>query len=74
MLDGGIDIVVTSPTGHTDLDPLEFEDHVQRWLEALARTGNTAEEPLLAALREHVLPVIVDGTVRAAGPRARIAP
>lgn len=142
MLDGGIDIVVTSPTGHTDLvvevklakqldaataqvgeymrrigaavglvvgqdrlrilretyrgqpsirvvgefplelarglhpsdDPLEFEEDVQRWLEALARTGNTAEEPLLAALREHVLPVIADGTVRAAGPRARIAP
>jgi hypothetical protein len=59
---------------HTSDDPLEFEDHVQRWLEALARTSDAAEEPLLAALREHVLPVIADGTVRAAGPRARIAP
>ena len=58
----------------TSEDPSEFEDHVQHWLETLARTGTAAEEPLLAALREHVLPVILDGTVRAAGPRVRVAP
>jgi hypothetical protein len=141
VLDRGIDIVVTSPTGHTDLvvevkqverlehaatqvrdymrrvgaavglvvgaerililretyrgepsiqvvgdfpldlahglkvssDPLEFEERVQRWLEMLARTGDQASEPLLSSLHEHVLPVLADGTVSAAGPRIRIA-
>jgi len=53
-------------------DPLEFEERVQDWLEALLQTGDRADEPLLAALREHVLPVIAEGTVRAAGPRLRV--
>jgi hypothetical protein len=54
--------------------PIEFEEHVQRWLEAVARMEeDVADEPLLSALREHVLPVIADGTVSAAGPRARVA-
>ena len=53
-------------------DPLEFEERVQDWLEELLQTGDRADEPLLAALREHVLPVIAEGTVRAAGPRLRV--
>ena len=53
-------------------DPLEFEERVQDWLEALLQTGDRADEPLLAALREHVLPVIAEGTARAAGPRLRV--
>ncbi len=141
MADHGIDIVVTSPTGHTDLvvvvtltkglddttarlskymagvgaeaglvvgkdvvrvlretyrgrpsirvvgefpivqarglrlsaDLVEFEDSVQRWIESLQAGEDVATEPLRSALAEHVLPVIADGTVRAAGPRMRAA-
>ena len=141
MTDHGIDIVVTSPTGHTDLvvvvklakdldgttaplikymtgvgaeaglvvgqhvvrvfretyeghpsirvvgefpieqarglrlsaDVVEFEDSVQRWIESLQAGEDVAAEPLRSALAEHVLPVIADGTVRAAGPRMRVA-
>ena len=141
MADHGIDIVVTSPTGHTDLvvvvkltkdlddttarlskymasvgaeaglvvglevirvlretyrgrpsirvvgefpiaqarglrlstDVAEFEDSVQRWVESLQAGEDVATEPLHSALVEHVLPAIADGTVRAAGPRMRVA-
>lgn len=50
-------------------DYVDFEDRVQRWLEALRDHALVADEPLLAALREHVLPSLADGTVRAARPR-----
>ena len=52
-------------------DELEFEEHVQRWLESLLTNDDVADEPLLSALRMHLLPAMADGTVRAAGPRAR---
>lgn len=141
MADNGIDIVVTSPTGHFDLvvevklggdldqateqvrkymarvgaevglvvgpevirilrdtyrgqpsievvgefpivqarglrigtDVFEFEDSVQRWIESLQDGKDVAAEPLRSALAQHVLPTIVDGIVRAAGPRTRAA-
>jgi hypothetical protein len=59
--------------GPSGMQALEFEERVQRWLESLLRGESVADEPLLTALREHVLPVIEEGTVRAAGPRAHIA-
>ena len=50
-------------------DVVEFEDSVQRWLESLQNGEDVAAEPLRSVLAEHILPVIADGTVRAAGPR-----
>jgi hypothetical protein len=54
-------------------DVFEFEDSVQQWLEALRDGEDVAAEPLRSALAQYVLPVIVDGFVRAAGPRTRLA-
>lgn len=54
-------------------DESEFEDSVQRWIEALRDGGDVAAEPLRSALEEYVLPVIADGIVRGAGPRVRLA-
>lgn len=54
-------------------DVFEFEDSVQEWLESLRDGDDVAAEPLRSALARYVLPVIADGTVRAAGPRARLA-
>jgi hypothetical protein len=54
-------------------DPVDFEDRIQQWLEALRDHEQTAAPPLLAALTEHVLPALVEGTVRAARPRTRQA-
>jgi hypothetical protein len=57
----------------TSNDPVEYEDHVQEWLESLRNGQETADEPLRSALLEHVVPAIENGTVRAAGPRDRRA-
>lgn len=57
----------------TSNDPVEYEDHVQEWLESLRNGQEIADEPLRSALREHVVPAIESGTVRAAGPRDRRA-
>jgi hypothetical protein len=57
----------------TSDDPFEFENRVQSWLESLQRGEAAADEPLLSALREHALPFMADGMVRAAGPRAHVA-
>jgi hypothetical protein len=54
-------------------DPVDFEDRIQQWLEALRDHEQIAAPPLLAALTEHVLPALVEGTVRAARPRTRQA-
>lgn len=54
-------------------DEAEFEDSVQQWLEVLKDGEDVAAEPLRSALAEHVLPVITDGMVRAAGPRMHAA-
>ena len=55
------------------IDFVDFEDRVQRWLESLRDHEQTAAEPLRTALIEHVLPSLVEGTVRAARPRIRRA-
>ena len=54
-------------------DVVEFEDSVQRWLEAFQEGRDVAAEPLRSALAEHVLPLIEGGAVRAAGPRVHAA-
>lgn len=54
-------------------DQVDFEDRIQRWLESLRDHEQAAASPLLAALTEHVLPSLVEGTVRAARPRIRHA-
>jgi len=54
-------------------DPVEYEDHVQQWLESFQDGQEIADEPLRSALREHVVPAIENGTVRAAGPRGQRA-
>jgi hypothetical protein len=56
-----------------DMDVFDFEDSVQRWLEALQNGKEVADEPLRSALAEHILPNIADSTVRAARPRMRVA-
>jgi hypothetical protein len=54
-------------------DEVDFEDRIQRWLESLRDQEQTTTEPQLAALAEHVLPSLAEGTVRAARPRFRRA-
>jgi hypothetical protein len=54
-------------------DQVDFEDRIQHWLESLRDHEQPAAEPLLAALTQHVLPSLVEGTVRAARPRIRHA-
>lgn len=54
-------------------DQVDLEDRIQRWLESLRDHDQMATPPLNAALTEHVLPALVEGTVRAARPRARHA-
>ena len=54
-------------------DALDFEDSVQRWLESLQNGEDVAVEPLRSALAAYILPALAEGTVRAAGPRARVA-
>jgi hypothetical protein len=48
-----------------------FESDVQTWLERLAAGSNVAALPpaLRAAIEEHVLPALLQGEIRAAGPR-----
>lgn len=55
--------------GSTDV--FDFEDSVQRWLESLQNGEDVAAEPLRSALAAYILPALAEGTVRAAGPRAR---
>lgn len=50
-------------------DPVDFEDRIQQWLESLRDHDQISAPPLRAALTEHVLPALVEGTVRAARPR-----
>ncbi|HSR96606.1 MAG TPA: hypothetical protein VLM79_06005 [Kofleriaceae bacterium] len=50
-------------------DEVDFEDRIQRWLEALRDHEQVAAGPQLAALVEHVLPSLAEGIVRAARPR-----
>jgi hypothetical protein len=50
-------------------DEVDFEDRIQRWLESLRDQEQTTADPRLAALIEHVLPSLAEGTVRAAQPR-----
>jgi hypothetical protein len=52
-------------------DPVDFVDRIQQWLEALRDHEQTTAPPLRAALTEHVLPALVEGTVGAARPRIR---
>jgi hypothetical protein len=54
-------------------DEVDLEDRTQRWLESLRDHEQNTAEPLLAALTEHVLPSLAEGTVRAARPRIRHA-
>jgi hypothetical protein len=55
------------------VDEAAFEDSVQQWLELLQDGEDVAAEPLRSALAEHILPVIAEGIVRAAGPRMHAA-
>jgi hypothetical protein len=50
-----------------------LEDAVQAWLERLAAGADLSELPpdLKNAMEDHVLPALVYGDVRAAGPRVR---
>jgi hypothetical protein len=57
----------------TSTDPVDFADDVQRWLELLRAGEDGAVEPLRSVLAVHVSPALADGTVRAAGPRTRVA-
>jgi hypothetical protein len=50
-------------------DEVDFEDRIQHWLESLRDQDQSAADPRLAALVEHVLPALAEGTVRAARPR-----
>ena len=49
----------------------QMEDTVQRWLESLTTESVVAGLPpeLREAVEEHVIPVLMQGEVRAAGPR-----
>jgi len=50
--------------------PAEFEAFVQQWLEHLAeRPSEELPGELREAVREHILPALVSGEVRAAHPR-----
>jgi hypothetical protein len=65
--------VSLAPSLRKSSNASEFEEHVQTWLESLRDGSSNTAEPLSSALAEHVLPSIAEGTVRAAGPRARSA-
>jgi hypothetical protein len=56
-------------------DPVAFEDAVQHWLDGLRYrliNGFTHGEDGNRLLVEHVLPALLQGEVRAAGPRSTI--
>lgn len=59
--------------GGEALDPVAFEDFVQRWLESLAWKPIDRSTPLTQALTDIVVPVVKYGTIRAAHLRVRSA-
>jgi hypothetical protein len=76
--ENSIEVVGEYPTAlATDLDVggdgVAFEERVQTWLEELPARDDAVEEPLRSALRQHVIPYIEGGDVRAAGPRTQRA-
>lgn len=54
---------------------LEFESRVQQWIESLRDRGAVARlsDPLRAAVKEYLIPILDNGFVTAAGPRLRRA-
>lgn len=74
--DPSIQVVGEFPTAlahglRVSTDVFDFEDSVQGWLESLQNGEDVADEPLRSALAAYILPALLDGTVRAAGPRVR---
>ena len=50
---------------------IEFEHSVQSWLEGVANKGELREgtRDLQSAFESHIIPILVSGNIRAAGPR-----